>query len=126
MLQRRDSTPFNISFMGLRQISTPAGRIRSMPTDQRKSRRYSVGHGARIVWDDGSSPQNCRILDVSAHGARLELETAATVPDKFMLLLSHDGGLRRQCCVIWRSENAVGIEFNPPFPTKLKQSRQAN
>jgi hypothetical protein len=97
-----------------------------MSADLRKSRRYSVANGARIVWDGGSSPQNCRMLDVSAHGARLELETAATLPDKFMLLLSHDGGLRRQCRVIWRSENAVGIEFNPPFPTKLKQPRQAN
>jgi hypothetical protein len=97
-----------------------------MSTDRRKSRRYSVAHGARIVLDGGSSPQNCRMLDVSAHGARLELETAATLPDKFMLLLSHNGGLRRQCCVVWRSENAVGIEFNPPFPTKLKQPRQAS
>ena len=96
-----------------------------MPIDQRKSRRHFVAHGARVVWDGGSSPQDCRMLDISAHGARLELETAATLPDKFMLLLSHDGGLRRQCSVIWRSENAVGIEFNSPFPTKLKQRRQA-
>jgi len=97
-----------------------------MSIDQRKSRRYSVGHGARIVWDGGSSPQNCRMLDVSAHGARLELETAAMLPDKFMLLLSHDGGLRRECSVIWRSENAVGIEFSQPFPTRLRQRRQAS
>jgi PilZ domain len=97
-----------------------------MSSDQRKGRRYFVAHGARIVWDGGSSPQDCRMLDVSAHGARLELEAAATLPDKFTLLLSHDGDLRRQCCVIWRSEKAVGIEFNPPFPTKLKQPRQAN
>jgi hypothetical protein len=96
-----------------------------MPNDQRKSRRHLVAHGARVVWDGGSSPQDCRMLDISAHGARLELETAATLPDKFMLLLSHDGGLRRQCSVIWRSENAVGIEFNSPFPTKLNQRRQA-
>jgi hypothetical protein len=66
------------------------------------------------------------MLDVSACGARLELETAATLPNKFMLLLSHDGGLRRECCIVWRSENAVGIKFHPPFPTKLKQPRQAN
>jgi hypothetical protein len=97
-----------------------------MPTDQRKTKRYSVAHGARIVCDGGASPQNCRMLDLSARGARLELESAAALPDKFILLLSHDGGLRRQCCVIWRSENAVGIEFNPPFPTTLKPTRQAN
>jgi hypothetical protein len=97
-----------------------------MPIDGRKSRRHFVANGARIVWDGSSSPQDCRILDVSAHGARLELETAATLPNKFMLLLSHDGSLRRQCSVIWRSENAVGIEFSLPFPIKLKQRRQSN
>jgi PilZ domain len=93
-----------------------------MSIDQRKSRRYSVDHGARIVWGDGSNPQHCRILDVSAHGAQLELKTTVTVPDKFTLLLSHDGGLRRECSVTWRSENAVGIEFSQPFPTKLGRS----
>jgi hypothetical protein len=96
-----------------------------MPTDKRKSRRYSVEHGARIARDDGSDPQGCRMLDVSAHGARLELETASKLPDKFVLLLSHDGDLRRECTVIWRSENAVGIEFSQPFPTRLRQRRQA-
>ena len=97
-----------------------------MPIDQRKSRRHFVANGARIVWDGSASPQDCRMLDVSAHGARLELEAAAKLPDKFMLLLSHDGGFRRQCSVIWRSENAVGIELSSPFPTKLKQRRQSN
>src|ERR1700722_14390524 len=94
-----------------------------MSIDQRKSRRHSVDNGARIALDGDSSPQNCRMLDISAHGARLELETAATLTDKFMLLLSHDGGLRRECSVIWRTEKAVGITFNEPFPTRLRQHR---
>jgi len=37
------------------------------------------------------------VLDVSAFGAQLELENALTLPAKFVLLLSHDGRLRRQC-----------------------------
>jgi len=65
------------------------------------------------------------MLDVSAFGAQLELENALTLPDKFVLLLSHDGRLRRQCIVVWRTQNAVGIEFNPPFPTKLNPRREA-
>src|SRR5579864_997129 len=96
-----------------------------MSSDRRKGRRRYVVHGARIVCDGGSGPQNCRMLDVSAFGAQLELEKAATLPDKFVLLLSHDGRLRRQCLVVWRKENTVGIEFKPPFPTKLNPRRQA-
>jgi hypothetical protein len=54
-----------------------------------------------------------------------ERETPTTLPDKFVLLLSNDGKFRRQCKVIWRTENAVGIEFDPPFPTKLNLRKQA-
>ena len=57
-----------------------------MPTDQRKSRRYSVEHGARIARDDGSSPQDCRMLDVSAHGARLEFGSGFDATSKFVLI----------------------------------------
>jgi len=96
-----------------------------MLTDRRKGRRRYVVHGARIVCDGGSGLQNCRMLDVSAFGAQLELENALTLPDKFVLLLSHDGRLRRQCLVVWRTQNAVGIQFNPPFPIKLNQRRQS-
>ena len=84
-------------------------------TDRRKGKRHNVAHGARIVCDGGTGLQNCRMLDVSAFGAQLELENALTLPNKFMLLLSHDGSLRRQCVVVWRTRDAVGIEFNPPF-----------
>jgi PilZ domain len=65
------------------------------------------------------------MLDVSAFGAQLELERALTLPGKFVLLLSNDGRLRRQCLVIWRTQNTVGVEFNPPFPTKLNLRLQA-
>jgi hypothetical protein len=96
-----------------------------MSADRRKGKRRYVNNGARIVCDSDSHLQNCRMLDVSAFGARLELETPTALPDKFVLLLSNDGKFRRQCKVIWRTENAVGIEFNPPFPIKLNLRRQA-
>ena len=96
-----------------------------MSTDRRKNRRRHVVHGARIVCDDGSGLQNCRMLDFSAFGAQLELEKALTLPAKFVLLLSNDGRLRRQCLVVWRTQNTVGVEFDQPFPTKINQRRQA-
>lgn len=95
-----------------------------MSSDRRKDKRRDVAHGARIVCHEGSGLQNCRMLDVSAFGAQLELEKALTLPDKFVLLLSHDGTLRRQCSVVWRTQNTVGVEFNPPFPAKINRRRQ--
>jgi len=91
-----------------------------MPPDQRKGARRSVANGARIACEGSADLRDCRMVDVSAFGARLELENVESVPDKFILVLSHDGRLRRQCSVVWRSENSIGIEFKPPFPTKVK------
>jgi len=91
-----------------------------MPTDRRKGARRYVAQGARVARENSSDLQDCRIVDVSAFGARLELKDVSSVPDRFMLVLSHDGQLRRRCSVVWRSSHSVGIEFKPPFPTKVK------
>jgi PilZ domain len=82
-----------------------------MGSEHRKSRRRYVYHGARIVGIDGSAVGVCRILDLSASGARLQIKTTDTVPDHFILLLSRDGRVHRKCSVVWRNETAVGVEF---------------
>ncbi|MGB7252204.1 MAG: PilZ domain-containing protein [Xanthobacteraceae bacterium] len=86
------------------------------PEFRKKKRRY-ISHGARIALADGSLLENCRIIDISGTGARLEIKNLEGVPDQFVLLLSYDGRLRRQCSVVWRSETAIGIEFAPDCPT---------
>ncbi len=85
------------------------------PEFRKKKRRY-ISHGARIVLANGSLLENCRIIDISGTGARLEIKNLEAVPDQFVLLLSYDGRLRRQCSVVWRSETAIGIEFIPHCP----------
>jgi len=87
-----------------------------MSTEFRKKKRRFISHGARIVLADGSILEDCRIMDISATGARLETKALDAVPDQFILLLSYDGRLRRQCSVVWRSETAIGAEFIPDCP----------
>lgn len=60
------------------------------------------------------------MTDVSAGGARLELPKGIQLPDFFALVLSHDGRLRRQCSVAWRSPTSVGVEFIPFDPIKKR------
>lgn len=79
--------------------------------EARTSKRRSVLHGARIAGVDGSVLESCRILDISGTGARLEVTSPVNLPDQFLLLLSRDGRLRRECAAVWRSENAIGVEF---------------
>ncbi|MGB7036733.1 MAG: PilZ domain-containing protein [Xanthobacteraceae bacterium] len=80
-------------------------------SESRNSKRHLVLHGARIADIDGSALESCRILDVSGSGARLQVTDPGHLPDQFLLLLSRDGALRRQCAVVWRSERTIGVEF---------------
>jgi len=82
-----------------------------MRSEHRKNIRRMVRQGARIVRADGSALGNCVMADFSATGARLKVEAPDSLPDQFIILLSHDGKLRRQCSVAWRSNNAVGVRF---------------
>jgi hypothetical protein len=83
-----------------------------MYNERRRARRYSVSNGARIVRPDGSVVDICRMLDVSATGARLEVNIDDRLPSDFVLLLSHDGRLRRSCSLVWREGSSVGVRFN--------------
>ena len=87
-----------------------------MRPEHRNSRRCHVLHGARIAFADGSTVQGCRMLDISGTGARLEVKKAEALPDQFILLLSRDGRLQRQCSVVWRSATTLGVEFVPDCP----------
>ena len=89
-----------------------------MRPEYRKSTRRSVRNGARMAGSDGAALGKCLILDLSGTGARLETNASKALPDEFILLLSHDGRLHRQCEVAWRSETAIGVRFLPGRPAK--------
>ena len=53
----------------------------------------------------------CLIHDISALGARVIVDRAAIVPEEFVLSLTANDQVARQCRVIWRSQTHVGVEF---------------
>lgn len=82
----------------------------------RKKRRFDRKNFDRTVTldlGDGSPSTSCEIIDISDGGARLRplLCSPKTVPEKFTLLLSTCGRVRRSCAVIWRSSEELGVEF---------------
>lgn len=83
-----------------------------MGAENRVSKRRLINHGARIAGLDGSELQSCRIIDISGTGARLGVLQPEELPDQFLLLLSHDGKLRRLCAVVWRRDKAIGVQFS--------------
>ena len=66
-----------------------------------------------MVGIDGSPLGACLVVDISAAGARLVVQTSERLPDQFTVVLSRSGQLRRSCSVVWRSERAMGVKFLP-------------
>ena len=82
-----------------------------MGPEKRAHIRRSVLQRARIAPVDGSSPKECLMIEVSAGGARLQLATSEPLPDRFFLILSRDGALRRLCSVAWQKRDKAGVQF---------------
>jgi hypothetical protein len=64
-----------------------------------------------VAWADpgGMAPAiSCRIVDISAAGARLMHRPEAPLPDEFVL---HTGHVKHYALVVWRMTNEVGVEF---------------
>jgi hypothetical protein len=80
----------------------------------RKKPRRAFHYAAKILTDGTSPPRKCAVTDISHSGARLVLETAEELPDRFLLLLTKNGGARRRCKVIWRNGTTVGVQFFEP------------
>jgi hypothetical protein len=78
---------------------------------QRKHRPQQLRYSAKIKMDGEEPARTCTLSDVSQSGARLVLAKDEKLPDRFVLLLSANGGARRRCQVIWRDGLTVGVKF---------------
>lgn len=87
-----------------------SGNYRNRAESRKKPRRHC--HYSASIFTGGKGPaRTCTISDIPQFGARLVLDNADELPDRFMLLLTRDGGARRRCRVIRRNGTIVGVEF---------------
>ncbi len=78
------------------------------PSKKREHRRPVYRHGQlRIA---GGVMVDCIIVDVSLNGARVELDSAFSLPE-FVLLKTVMTGDRRRARVVWKSRNSAGLSF---------------
>ena len=84
--------------------STPQG------PDNRRDRRMRVLKSARIIFNGGYSVYDCRVKNLSQSGALLEMPSLVGIPTRFEI--SMDGGQRRLCKVMWRTDRLMGIAFD--------------
>lgn len=75
---------------------------------KREQRRPVYRHGQlRIA---GGVMVDCIIVDISPNGARVELDSAFSLPE-FVLLKTVMTGERRRARVVWKNRNSAGLSF---------------
>lgn len=78
----------------------------SSQEDQRAAPRQRVLKAATIALDQGGVI-SCIIRNLSATGARLEVESPIGIPDEFTLVSSDH--VKRRCRIIWRRAKQIGV-----------------
>ncbi|MEA3023040.1 MAG: hypothetical protein QOK01_1892 [Alphaproteobacteria bacterium] len=83
-------------------------------SEKRRSRRKSFERSGFIKHGQGKRPEPCILRNLSQTGARLACTAPQALPDQFVLALSPDGKVTRDCTVVWRSGFELGVKFSSP------------
>jgi hypothetical protein len=76
--------------------------------ERRRGPRADVDEPAYI--SSGGSSTRCRVVNISAEGAALEVPDPAFVPGRFQLMTENDR-VTRACRVVWTKQNRIGVIF---------------
>ena len=87
--------------------------------EQRRSLREYVNFQAWVAVGTGTVLP-CTVLDVSEHGARIELASSARLPDDIYLFITKDGSRRRRCRIAWRSDMQIGVSYIGPIELRSR------
>ena len=86
------------------QPSSPA-----IATEERRRAPRSDVDEPAYVSSHGSSTR-CRVVNISAEGAAIEVPDAAFVPARFQLMTENDRQVRN-CRIVWIKQNRIGVIF---------------
>ena len=78
-------------------------------TEKRATERRRTLKGGRIIFNGGRSTIDCKVRNLSAQGARLEVPSVVGIPNTFDLQVGGDG--LQGCRVAWRTLKELGVEF---------------
>jgi hypothetical protein len=56
------------------------------------------------------SVMSCRVRNMSAEGAAIEVENPAFVPPHFRLVMASDSSVR-ECRIVWIQQKRIGVTF---------------
>ena len=82
-----------------------------MDGEKRRDHRQILKYPAKIDLGDGSPLLPCILADISVSGAKVMVEGASKLPERFSLLLTAKHDSVRRCKVMWREDNLLGLQF---------------
>ncbi len=77
--------------------------------ERRKAPRHRVLKAGNIGFNR-SAGVDCRVRNLSATGACLEVASQIGIPEYFVLAIEADH-LHQACHVVWRNGNRMGVEY---------------
>jgi len=77
--------------------------------DRRKLPRHRTFKAGSIAFNRAGTI-DCRVRNLSAIGACLEVASQIGIPDHFILLVESEE-LKQHCHVVWRTETRLGVAF---------------
>jgi PilZ domain len=78
---------------------------------RKRDHRNVRAHGAWITFDDGPRRYECRVLDVTAGGAKLVAQIDVVVGSSFRLSVAPFSLVCKTCEVVWRRGTQIGVKF---------------
>jgi hypothetical protein len=78
---------------------------------KKRETRKSLRQPGWITLDGGFAARPCVVQDMSSTGAKITVEDPNVLPAKLRLAFTRDARTGRNCEVVWRRGNSVGIKF---------------
>ncbi|HEV7877351.1 PilZ domain-containing protein [Bradyrhizobium sp.] len=80
--------------------------------DRRQTARARVIYSGVVAFNQRQSTMDCVVRNFSDHGAKVEFENAALLPDQVDLVIPRKSRAFL-AKIIWRQPNAAGVAFRP-------------
>jgi hypothetical protein len=82
-----------------------------MAVTRKREVRKSVSQPGWITLDGGFAARPCVVQNISSAGAKIMADDAAALPGTLRLAFARDARTGRNCQVIWRRGNSIGVKF---------------
>jgi hypothetical protein len=66
----------------------------------------------------------CTLVDISEAGARLMVDKPSEMAERFTIAMTERGVPRRQCRLVWRGKNDIGVAFEAQHSDRKTGDRE--